>query len=86
MGIGEDLLGSTTRDIEALQETLDRRWLTSDFLYPDNAVHNFLDNLEGFCRSVLGEMPPESDLAQIFFSPARRTLADIERVRGEESS
>lgn len=85
VGIGQDLPERTTRDMEAIQQVLDRRGpLAFSFFHPDEAVRNFLDNLEEFCRSVLDEMPPESDLAQVFFPPARRTLAEIERVRGGE--
>jgi AcrR family transcriptional regulator len=35
-------------------------------------------------RRRADEMPRESDLAQAFFPPARRTLAEIEKVREEE--
>jgi hypothetical protein len=79
------LRSSSTRDLKAFRDTIGRsKSLTSGFLHPDNAVRDFLDDLAEFCRSVLDEMPRESDLAQVFFPPAQRTLVEIETVRAEE--
>ncbi|GGP08343.1 hypothetical protein LDL08_22350 [Nonomuraea glycinis] len=79
------LRSSSARDLEAFHDTIGRsRMLTPAFLSPDEAVRTFLDDLKQFCRSVLDEIPRESDLAQVFFPPARRTLVEIEKVRSEE--
>lgn len=80
-----DLAELATLDAEAIEQALDRhKPLTSGFFRPDEAVRKFLDDLDEFGRSILDEMPPGSDLAEIFFPPARRTLAEVQKVRGEE--
>lgn len=59
--------------------------LTAGFIKPDDAIRDFLDNLEEFCRAIVDEMPRGSDLIQTFSPPAQRTLIEIQRIRNERS-
>lgn len=73
-------------DIDATRDALAKAGrLTAGFTRPDDAVRDFLDDLEEFCRSIVDEMPPNSDLAQTFSPPAQLTLVEIQRIRDEES-
>ncbi|TQS42023.1 hypothetical protein [Cryptosporangium phraense] len=79
------LRSSDALDVKALSDALGgRQSLTSAFLRPDDAVREFLDVLEEFCRSVLTEMPRGSDLADVFSAPAGRALTEVHEVRAEE--